>query len=158
MGVPFCFSYVVLLLLFGHRWGDQIRLLGSVALNLAPSRQFLVHVPQLLRWVLLHNRIIPRPRRLVLLLLRAADLLARNGALAARLDDELVLEVISRRVAAGALRGHSVVMVGNFELPESGVIGHPALHLSYLFRLSSSFCCLNNLRRLDYLYSQTDKF
>ena len=120
-------------LLFGQRWGDQIRLLGGVALNLAPSRQFLVHVPQLLlRWVLLHNRIIPRPRRLVLLLLRAADLLARNGALAARLDDELVLEVISGRVAAGALRGHSVVMVGNFELPESGVIGHPALHFCVL--------------------------
>ena len=115
-------------LLFGQRWGDQIRLLGSVALNLAPSRQFLVHVPQLLlRRVLLHNRIIPPPRRLVLLLLRGAELFARNGALAARLDDELVLEVISSRVAAGALCGHSVVMVGNFELPESGVIGHPSL-------------------------------
>ena len=72
--------------------------------------------------------------RLVLLLLVAADLFAGNGTLTARLDDEFVLEVISDRVAGcTTLCCHSsVMMVGNFKLPESGVIGHPALHFCVL--------------------------
>ena len=81
--------HIVILLLLR---GDQIRLLGGVGLNLSSSRQFLVHLSELLLRLLCDC--ITRRRRLLLFLLSASDFLARYGALVARRHDEFVLQVV----------------------------------------------------------------
>ena len=95
----------------------------SVALNLAPRWQFLVHLSNLLLWVL--HRVPGSLRRRLILFLLPTDLFARDGPFTASLHDKLMVQVVRN----GVTRGRVVVMIGDFELPTtvSRVISHPEI-------------------------------
>ena len=91
-----------------------------VALYLASRWQFLVHLSNLLLWML--HRVPGSLCRLILFLL-STDFFAGNCPFTAGLHNELLLQVVAYGVACGRV----VVMVGDFELAATvaRVISHP---------------------------------
>ena len=82
--------------------------MGRVGLNLAPSRQFLVHLSDLLR---LFYSCVSYHGCLAFLLLSSHLFAGDCPLLRASLHGELVLIVAAGRVRRG------IIVVGNFELP-----------------------------------------